>query len=50
VDAEGKALGIIGAEDLDGLKARMVLVLTLPITKDPVALQGYYNRLSGLAR
>lgn len=50
VDAEGKALGVIGAEDLDGLKARMVLVLTLPITKDPAALQGYYNRLSGLAR
>lgn len=50
VDAEGKALGVIGAEDLDGLKARMVLVMALPITKDPAALQGYYNRLSGLAR
>ncbi len=50
VDAEGKALGVIGAEDLDGLKARMVLVLTLPITKDPAALQGYYDRLSGLTR
>ena len=49
VDAEGKALGVIGAEDLDGLKARMVLVLTLPITRDPAVLQGYYNRLSGLA-
>lgn len=50
VDAEGKALGVVGAEDLDGLKARMVLVMALPITKDPAALQGYYNRLSGLAR
>ena len=49
VDAQAKALGVIGAEDLDGLKARMVLVLTLPITRDPAVLQGYYNRLSGLA-
>lgn len=50
LDAEAKALGVIGAEDLDGLKARMVLVVALPITRDPVALQGYYSRLSGLAR
>lgn len=50
VDAEGRALGVIGAEDLDGLKARMVLVMTLPITQDATALQGYYNRLSGLTR
>jgi L-asparaginase len=50
VDTQAKGLGVVGGEDLDGLKARMVLVVTLPITTDPAALQGYFNRLSGLAR
>jgi len=47
VDEKAKALGVIGGEDLDGLKARMVLVAALPRTTDSATLQGYYARLTG---
>lgn len=47
VAEKAKALGVIGGEDLDGLKARMVLVAALPRTIDSATLQGYYDRLTG---
>jgi L-asparaginase len=50
VDPSAREIGVIGAEDLDGLKARMLLVAALPATKDPVLIQGYYERLSGLRK
>lgn len=50
VDAAARELGVIGASDLDGLKARMVLVAALPATQDSVLIQSYYDRLSGLKR
>jgi len=50
VDAAAKALGVIGGEDLDGLKARMVLVAALPATKDAAMIQSYYERLSGFRK
>jgi len=39
--------GIVSGEDLDGLKARMVLVAALGQTQDLVVLQSYFDRLSG---
>ena len=47
VAEKAKALGVIGGEDLDGLKARMVLVAALPRSTDSATLQGYYDRLTG---
>jgi L-asparaginase len=40
-------LGVVSAEDVDGLKARMVLVVALGKTEDPAVLQSYFDRLSG---
>jgi L-asparaginase len=40
-------LGVVSGEDVDGLKARMVLVAALGHTTDPVVLQAYFDRLSG---
>lgn len=50
VDAVAREMGVIGAQDLEGLKARMVLVAALPATKDSAVIQSYYDRLSGLTR
>lgn len=40
-------LGVVAGEDVDGLKARMVLVLALGATEDPAVLQSYFDRLAG---
>ncbi len=42
-----RALGVVSGEDLDGRKARMVLVAALGGTRDPAVLQSYFDRLSG---
>lgn len=39
--------GMVYGEDLDGLKARMLLVVALGATQDPAVLQGYFDRLAG---
>jgi L-asparaginase len=47
VSAEERRLGFVSGEDLDGLKARMVLVAVLGRTRDPAVLQAYFDRLAG---
>lgn len=42
-----RTLGVLSAEDLDGLKARVVLVAALATTRDRDELQGYFRRLAG---
>ena len=44
---EAKRSGVISAEDVDGLKARLVLVAALATTRDTDTLRSYYERLSG---
>lgn len=44
---EPRRLGLISAEDLDGLKARLVLVAALGSTTDTEVLQSYYRQLAG---
>jgi len=48
VDDEAKQMGVIGANDLDGLKARVLLVVALAQTTDIAKLQEYFDRASGL--
>jgi L-asparaginase len=47
---EARALGVVGGEDLDGLKARMLLIAALGVTRAPDELQGYFSELAGGAR
>ena len=47
LSAEAKAAGVISGEDLDGLKARMLLVAALGVTRDRAVLQSYFERLAG---
>lgn len=47
LDETAKRLGVISGEDLDGLKARLVLVAALASTQDPETLQSYFRRLAG---
>ncbi len=47
VGDDAKRSGVISGEDLDGLKARLVLVATLATTSDPAKLRSYFRRLSG---
>lgn len=44
---EAKRSGVVSGEDLDGLKARLVLVAALATTNDPETLRSYFRRLSG---
>jgi L-asparaginase len=44
---DARQLGIVSGEDLDGLKARTLLVVALGKTRDLGQLQSYFNRLSG---
>ena len=44
---EARRMGIVSGEDLDGLKARLVLVAALRTTTEPETLQAYFSRLSG---
>ncbi len=41
-------LGVISGEDLDGLKARLVLVAALGKTHDRDTIRGYYRKLAGV--
>lgn len=47
VDEESRRLGVVGGEDLDGLKARILLIAALGKTRDPAVLQSYFERLAG---
>lgn len=47
VQEDARALGVISGEDLDGLKARMLLVAALPVSTDVATLQGYVTTLAG---
>ena len=38
---------MISGQDLDGLKARMVLIAALGKTQDSAVIQGYFDRLGG---
>lgn len=40
-------IGVVSGEDLDGLKARMLLIATLAEVDDLATLQSYFRRLSG---
>jgi len=42
-----REMGVVSGEDLDGLKARMLLVAALGADPDPETLRGYFRRLSG---
>jgi len=44
---EVRKLGILSGEDLDGLKARTLLIVALGKTRDPAVLQGYFEKLAG---
>ena len=47
IDEAARALGVIGGEDLDGLKARMVLVAALGAGADGPTIQKWIERLAG---
>lgn len=47
ISDNAKRLGIVSGQDLDGLKARMLLVAALGETKDLKTLQSYFDQLSG---
>ena len=50
LDNQARGLGVISGQDLDGLKARMLLVAALPLTRDPETLQSYFDRLAGVSQ
>lgn len=47
---EARNLGVISGEDLDGLKARVLLVAALGKTRDRATLEGYFEQLAGRSR
>lgn len=47
LDNHARRIGVISGEDLDGLKARIVLVAALGQTRDIPTLQSYFRELSG---
>jgi L-asparaginase/Glu-tRNA(Gln) amidotransferase subunit D len=47
LNKESRNIGVISGEDLDGLKARMLLVAALGGTRNPDTLQSYFRELSG---
>jgi L-asparaginase len=47
---EAKKAGVLSAEDLDGLKARIVLVVALGAGANTETIAGYFQRLSGELR
>jgi L-asparaginase len=47
---EAKRAGVLSAEDLDGLKARIVLVVALGAGANTETIAGYFQRLSGELR
>ncbi|HJS75159.1 MAG TPA: asparaginase [Vicinamibacteria bacterium] len=44
---DAKQAGVLSAEDLDGLKARIVLIVALGAGADAARIADYYRRLSG---
>jgi len=44
---DARRIGVLSGEDLDGLKARLVLVAALATTRDAATLESYYRVLSG---
>jgi L-asparaginase/Glu-tRNA(Gln) amidotransferase subunit D len=47
IDEASRQIGVVGGEDLDGLKARMLLVAALGAGATPQAIQDYVNRRAG---
>lgn len=47
---EAREMGVVSGEDLDGIKARTLLVVALGATKDRVLLESYFEQLSGKSR
>lgn len=47
INDEAKTLGVVSGEDLDGLKARMLLVAALGETSDTAVIQGHFMKLAG---
>lgn len=47
IKEENIEAGIVNGEDLDGLKARILLSLLLPLHRDPSTIQHYFDHLSG---
>lgn len=47
VNEAARTLGVISGEDLDGLKARMLLVAAMGDTRDVATIQGYFAKLAG---
>jgi L-asparaginase len=47
INEEARSLGVVSGEDLDGLKARTLLVAALPGTGDPAVVQTYFEQLAG---
>ena len=47
VDEAARKLGVIGGEDLDGLKARMLLVAALGAGADANAIGRWIGKLAG---
>jgi L-asparaginase/Glu-tRNA(Gln) amidotransferase subunit D len=40
--------GVIGGEDLDGLKARILLTVALGATRDPLQIQKWFSQAGGI--
>ncbi len=49
LDERSRRIGVISGQDLDGLKARVLLVVGLGNTRDVETLGSYYRQLSGEA-
>lgn len=47
IDEAARALGVVAGQDLDGLKARMLLVAALGVTRDVAVIQRYADALAG---
>jgi L-asparaginase len=45
---DAAALGVLNGQDLDGFKARLLLILALGHSSDTATLQSYFDRLAGL--
>ena len=44
---DAAALGVLNGQDLDGFKARLLLILAIGRATDAAALQSYFDRLAG---
>lgn len=48
LDEQVRAFGIVSGQDLDGLKARVLLLLALSHTTDPASIQAMFDKVAGL--